>query len=244
VHLPPPTVVILAAVEAELRPLERLISEARPPFAPRFVVTGVGKASAAMETALALGESSAAIALQLGSAGAFRGAGLSPGDVVIADGEVLGDDGVETPDGFIDLSGLGLAAATGPLGRIGNQVPTCMPGPGTLEALVECAMGRFAVRTGRLVTVSTGSGSERRAAEIASRWSPLAESMEGAAAALAAWRLGAAFFEVRGISNLTGKRDRAAWDIETACGHAAEIALRLLELEVGAARRKQGSSDG
>jgi futalosine hydrolase len=233
-----PTVLILAAVEAELRPLEDRLSKAPPSFTPRLAVTGIGKASAAMETAIALREAPVACVLQLGSAGAFPGLGLSPGDVVIADGEILGDDGVEAPGGFLSLSALGLTAATGPGGRIRNEVPTSRPQPETLHGLMETAAGLFTVRVGRLVTVSTGSGTDRRAAEISARWSPLAESMEGAAAALAAWRHGATFFEVRGISNMAGERDRSAWDIETACDHAAGIAIRLLELELGSTARE------
>jgi futalosine hydrolase len=232
---PLPAVLIVAAVDAELRPVERLLAEAPRRFAPRLAVTGVGKASAAMETAIALREGSPACVLQVGCAGAFPGRGLSPGDVVIADAEVFSDEGVEGPQGFLDLAALGLLASSGPAGRIGNDVPVTRPRAETLEEVTAHARGRFAIRVGRLATVSTGSGTRRRAEEVAARREPLAESMEGAAAALAAWRHGVPFYEVRGISNLAGERDRAAWDIETACERAAEVAVRIIDLEIGGA---------
>ncbi len=62
----------------------------------------------------------------------------------------------------------------------------------------------------------TGLASEAR--ELAERWEAMAESMEGAAAAHICALYGMPFLEVRGISNLVGDRDRAAWEVQTGGG--------------------------
>jgi len=56
------------------------------------------------------------------------------------------------------------------------------------------------------------------------------ESMEGAAAAQVADRLGLPFAEVRGVSNLVGERDKRAWDLRSAIAHSCR-ALRALLLD-------------
>ena len=48
--------------------------------------------------------------------------------------------------------------------------------------------------------------------------------MEGAAAALVAWRQRVRFSEIRGISNMTGNRNRESWKIAEACEAAAAAA--------------------
>jgi len=108
-----------------------------------------------------------------------------------------------------------------------------VPRPEALAALAERTSGRYAVRPGRLATVSTGSGTDARAAEVERRSSALAESMEGAAAALAALHRGTPFFEVRGISNRAGDRQRGSWEIGPAAEHAAEAAVLIMEAELG-----------
>jgi futalosine hydrolase len=227
----PPTVLILSAVDREIEPLRRRLGAAPAAFAPRFVVTGVGKVSAALGTAAALRELAPALALQIGCAGAYPRAFLEIGDVVVADGEILGDEGVESPEGFLDLAHLGLPAAFDRGAPVFNRVPTGAPSAAQWEEALRRIGSHFTLRRGRLVTLSTASGTRRRAEEVAAHWDPLAESMEGAAAALACLRHGCPFLEVRGISNQVGERRREEWDVETACEHAAEVAQRLLELE-------------
>ncbi|MBI4601871.1 MAG: futalosine hydrolase [Planctomycetes bacterium] len=229
------TVLLLTAVEREMAPLRRRRAALEAFCAPRLVVTGPGKISAACETALALREHVPALAVQVGCAGAYAGAGLRVGDVVVSDLEVLADEGAEAPGGFLDLERLGLPAGRDGDAPVYNQVRLSRPRPETWRAVLERAAGRFEVRLGRTATVSTVSATEERARSIAARWDPLAESMEGAAGALVALRLGCPFLEVRGISNLVGPRDRAAWDIDAACEHAAEVAVAVVAAELEAA---------
>ncbi|HVR76434.1 MAG TPA: futalosine hydrolase [Planctomycetota bacterium] len=228
----PPRVLFLAAVEQEILPLEAWLARLGDILEARLEVTGAGKASAASAAALAIAEFRPAIAVQVGCAGAYPASGMPVGGVVVSDLEILADEGVLAPEGFLDLSHLALPAASDRGRPVFNEVPTFRPRFETWQGLLERVGGRFQVRAGRTATVSTGSGTDERAREIASRWDPLSESMEGAAAAIAALRQGCPFLEVRGISNVVGQRDRASWRIEEASEHAAETAAHILELEI------------
>jgi futalosine hydrolase len=223
----PPSVVVLAAVEEEMEPLRALLERRDLPFRAHEVVSGIGKASAAAALALAIARHAPALVLQTGCAGAFPGAGLELGDVVVATGEVFGDEGVEAPGGFLALEDLGLGEGPG-RESLSNEVPTDHPSAEEWRRLLDLVGGRVRVIAGRLLTVSTGSGTDERSAEMSRRWGALAESMEGAAAALVARRMGAPFLEVRGISNFTGRRRRESWKIEAASSHAALVASHLL----------------
>ena len=227
-----PKVLLLSAVEEEMAPLHDRRKSLESFCAPDFVVTGVGKVNAACESALAFRSLAPVLSVQVGCAGAYPGALLSLGDVVISDQEILGDEGVEAPTGFLDLSKLGFPLATDGGLPIYNEIPTRRPRSESWKGLLCQIDGRYGLRSGPLVTLSTCSGTERRVLEIQARWNPLAESMEGAATALVALRHRCPFFEVRGISNQAGERERSAWDIKTACEHAAEVAVHLISLEL------------
>lgn len=216
---------VAAAVEQELAPfLER--ASRLPRGSWRTVVTGAGKINAALELDAAVGREVPESVVFLGSAGAFPSSGLEIGDVVIAGEEILADEGVEVPRGFVSMGDLGLPLGTRSGGKVYNEVPVAAPDESELEGLRTGARGAFRLAVGRLITVSTGTGTDRRAQTLAGRWrQPLAESMEGAAAALVAWRRGIPFVEIRGISNFTGNRDRASWELMTACEHAARVAV-------------------
>jgi futalosine hydrolase len=65
--------------------------------------------------------------------------------------------------------------------------------------------------------------------------------MEGFGAALACARLGLPFAEVRGVSNVAGVRDKAAWDVPSAI-RASSSAVRaaLRDGPVHASRHQPG----
>jgi futalosine hydrolase len=227
-----PSVLVLAAVEAEMEPFRRRLELLASVCLPRLVLTGAGKTGAAIIASRAFSAAPCALAVQIGVAGALPGSGLEPGDVALATWEFLADEGVEAPDGFLDLDALGLPSAVIGGKALYSEIPLRSPAPATVRAIEENAGGSYGVRAGRLATVSAGSGTDARALEVASRSSALAESMEGAAVALAALHHGACFFEVRGISNRAGARDRGSWIIETAADRAAEAASLLVRLEL------------
>lgn len=188
-------------------------------------VLGVGKAAcAAALTELLLDlqrERRPAGVLLFGVAGAVparhrpasaTGDHLQIGGVCVVGADRFGDEGVATERGFLDLGAEGLVA-TGPFAA-----------DAAMTAALAAQLGAPVVGG---VTVSTCSGSEAAAGNLARRTGALVESMEGAAAAFVAARRGLPFAQLRAISNFTGDRDRAGWDLATAV-HAVQQALHSL----------------
>jgi futalosine hydrolase len=164
---------------------------------------GPAAAAAATATALSLAPGGYALAVSAGIAGGFAGRAALR-DVVEATLIVAADLGAETPDGFLGLSALGFGSgevAAAPLG-----IPGAKRGP--------------------VLTVSTVTGSEGRAAELAARGG-YAEAMEGFGVAEAASRHGVPVGELRAISNEVGVRGAVSWDIAGALAALRSAAREL-----------------
>lgn len=196
------------------------------------VAGGIGRTNAAAQTVQSLlehGRFSAVISAgiagalpRVGSGGATvdaeaseRHAMLDLGTVVVATSCVYAEEGLITPEGFRDMTGLGFR-----LGDFeGNAVPVD-------QRLLRAILARLATRrdlhtvAAPIATVATCSGSDAAALEIARRTGAVAEAMEGAAVVHAARRLGVPAIEIRVISNTTGSRAAQRWDVG--------LALRVL----------------
>lgn len=164
--------------------------------------TGVSKANAAGALAMVLGQGRHNAVVNLGIAGALpQDRPMRVTETIVADRCVFGDEGILTPEGYRDVASIGF-----PITPDGGSAIACD------GRLVE-AFAPLTTRVGAIATVSTCSASDALAADIARRTGALAETMEGAAMALVAARMGVAYAEVRAISNLTGDRGAQAWDI-------------------------------
>jgi futalosine hydrolase len=166
------------------------------------LLTGVGKANAAGAVARVLDPFRHRGVLSAGVAGALPTSGLLIGASVLASECVFADEGVDSPEGFVDLAARGFPP--GPWAGTGAPADAAlgMPWAGLVD------------RTGPIATVSVCSGTDARASAIAARTGALAEAMEGAAVAAIASRLGAPFGELRVISNTTGTNP--SWDLPAA----------------------------
>ncbi|MCE2874327.1 MAG: futalosine hydrolase [Planctomycetaceae bacterium] len=185
------------------------------------VVSGIGRTNAAAATTAALLEQGPFDgALSVGIAGALPDAMLQAGDVVVATECVYMEEGLATPDGFVDMQGMGF-----PLGDFdGNRVPT------------EPALAKFLpgpLHRGVIATVATCSGTDALAVEVERRTGAIAEAMEGAAVVHAARRLGLPGGEVRVISNSTGDRAKQQWDIARAFAAMHTLGARFDQLLQG-----------
>jgi futalosine hydrolase len=170
------------------------------------MMTGIGKANSAGAAVLAI-ERGASIVICLGVAGSLREE-VGLGDVVIATECVFSDEGVQTDEAFISCADLGFAI--GPAGAIPVDEGLCG------------ALGVRAAHRGPIATVSMCAGTEALAASRRGQGA-VAEAMEGGAAGLAAWRLGARFAEVRVISNSTGERRSQRWDLDGALVRLSDV---------------------
>jgi futalosine hydrolase len=179
------------------------------------LITGVGKANAAGATARALDLSRHQAVLSIGVAGALPGSGLAVGDVVAAEASTFADEGLLTPERFLDCHAMGF-----PFGAFeGAAVPVDPRLLGVIRPLSKA--------TGPIATVSTCAGVDALAAEVRARTGALAEAMEGAAVGLVANRLGAPFAELRVISNTTGDRAAQTWDLKGALARLEAVVAVL-----------------
>ena len=181
------------------------------------VVSGVGRTNAAVATTRALIEEGPFDAvLSAGIAGSLSGAQtpLEVGDVVLASESVYHEEGLITPEGFLETSRMGF-----PLGAFaGNRIPSS---PVLLQRLE--GIGRNAV----VATVATCSGTDAAAAGVLNRTGASAEAMEGAAVLHAASTFSCPAVEIRVISNTTGDRESQVWALDRAFSVLAGIVPEL-----------------
>jgi futalosine hydrolase len=200
-------------VPAGQPPLVVVATDAERPsgFGGEVLVCGVGKTGAAAATAARLAKGGVRAVLSFGVAGAYPGAGIGVGDVVVATEVAVLDEGLETGERFVAFARPGMTVAAA----------AWAPCDASLAASASRGTG-FRIVRGRIATVSVCAGTARLAIERHATGA-VAESMEGAAVAHAAALFGVPFAEVRGISNLCGPRDGARFDLGTAVRNAATV---------------------
>lgn len=178
-------------------------------------VVGVGPVKAAVGTCgllAALGPFDLVVSAGV-AGGLARRAG--PAALVVATSARYTDLGSLTDEGFLDLQALGLDA----LGMDVCSVRACPDGAPLLDRLRRSAdVGGGVVGAGvvggEVLTVTTMTGTDARAAELADAHpGAVAEAMEGWGVSEAALADGVRWAEVRAISNAVGRRDRGGWDL-------------------------------
>ncbi|MBI5212608.1 MAG: futalosine hydrolase [Nitrospirae bacterium] len=151
-------------------------------------ICGVGKANAAHGAALLIEKFKPDSVYNIGVGGAYPSSGLSIGDVVIAEKEIYGDEGLLSKDGFHTMDEI-LSNAI--LNEFIMRVP---------EELKEFK------NKGNFVTVSTCTGTLEKGREIEKKFNAVCENMEGAAITQICALSGIPVTEIRGISNIIEDR--------------------------------------
>lgn len=181
------------------------------------LVSGVGMVATATWCANAFARERYDLALNLGVCGTFDRT-IPLGTVVHVVTDRLGELGAEDGDAFLTVQQLQLLGDNEPPfvnGRLVNEVP---PAFATLNSL----------RAVDGITVSTVHGREPSIACVTERFSPQVESMEGAAFMYACLVHGVPFAQVRAISNVVERRNRAAWKLTEAIENLGSTTLRML----------------
>lgn len=171
-------------------------------------VLGVGKAAAAMRATQQLLVGRPEWLLLIGVCGAYPGSGLEVGSLCLVGEDVLADEGVALPDGaFLDLAALGLAGSglRGPCGPFMAD-----------QARTQQAARLLAAPVVRGATVSACSGNDELSRALAGRSGAQVETMEGGAVLMVCQELGVPAVQLRCVSNRTGDRARAGWDLRGA----------------------------
>ncbi len=180
----------------------------------RPLVTGIGPVNAAVAlTRELVRRPRTAAVLCCGVGGAYPGSGLSVGDVACARTECYADLGVAAPEGFLDMEALGYPVVAGDT-PLYNLLPLeLFPAP----------------RRVPFVTCTTCTGTDEAARALEARTGGAVESMEGAAIVHVARLHGIQVGEIRGISNMVGRRDRGSWRVREAARAAQEALLSWLD---------------
>ena len=226
---------LVAATELEIAPLVAgLSSHHRPPeggphderlraftHASHHVdvlITGVGMVAAATWCARTVVRHSYDLALNLGVCGSFVPA-YPPATVVNVASDCFPELGAEDGDQFLTMQQLGLSGLDDAPFR-GGRLVNPEPAPHAVVAALPAVSG---------ITVNTVHGNTGSIARVVDRYAPDIESMEGAAFMYACLVAGTRFAQVRAVSNMVERRNRAAWKLREAVDALNDTALRLIE---------------
>jgi futalosine hydrolase len=223
---------LVAATEPELAPLvarltpashslcsERLRAFTHGSHQVDVLTTGVGMVATAAWCGRVLARQPYDFAVNLGVCGSFDPA-FPPGTVVNVLVDCIAELGAEDGEEFLTVQQLGLLA------------PDEFPFRGGILVNPEAKSNRVIARlpgaTG--ITVNTVHGNELSIARVVERFHhPVVETMEGAAFMYSCLVSGVRFAQVRAVSNMVEKRNRAAWKMGEAVTALADAGLRLIE---------------
>jgi futalosine hydrolase len=222
-------ILVVAATPLEVAPLVARLQRV-PPVTSRLesyrhalhdvdlLTTGVGMVATAVWCSDRLARERYDLALNLGVCGAFdRARPLAQAVHVVSD--MFAELGAEDGDRFLPLAELGLLGPdefpfSG--GRVINTAECRNP---ALQALPRVAG----------ITVNTVHGDEATIARVVERLHPDVESMEGAAFMYACLVHGVPFAQVRVVSNVVERRNRAAWKMPESIAELGRTALDILD---------------
>jgi futalosine hydrolase len=201
-------ILVVAATEREI---PRVISGPRGGHSIEVLITGVGMVATAAHCAQALARARYDVAFNFGICGSFIPE-LPPGIVVHVTEDRLVELGAEDDETFLPIEDLGLGQSS----IIVNHAPPA----NTALAALPSVCG---------ITVNTVHGAEATIAAVMKRCTPQVESMEGAAFAYACSLAAVPYAQVRAVSNVVARRNRASWRIDEAIGALNDAALRILD---------------
>ncbi len=204
-----------------------------------IVFSGIGKTNAAYAAASMIGIFCPSMIIGFGAGGAYPSSDLNIGDIAVATSEIYGDEGVETSKGFLGMEYIGIPLARKGGTKYFNSFPLDrrMARQTFKAAMASDCPGKeaekgFSVMKGPFVTVSTCTGTRRKARELEKRYGAICENMEGAAIVhvCAMHRLPVA--EMRGISNIVEDRDRGKWDIRLAAANCRRSIIAFMKRDI------------
>ncbi len=187
-----------------------------------FTHCGVGKVNAAHSATLVLENYFADIIILFGIAGAYD---AKVGDVVVAETENYGDEGVLTKEGWKSMELTGF-----PMVKNGREYYNTFPMDTELMQRAVKASKDLGLNiiTGNFVTVSQSSGTREMGDVLKKRFNGLCENMEGAAVAHICALYKTPLLEVRGISNIVENRDLKKWNIPLAVSHCNKVVSEVV----------------
>jgi futalosine hydrolase len=222
-------ILLVAATSFEVAPLagrltatadssERVRTFTHGPHHLDILTAGVGMVATAAGCARALASHGYDLAINLGVCGSFNAA-YPPGSVVNVVTDCFPELGAEDGERFLTVHELGLLGMDDPPFR-GGKLVNAEPGVNAAAAALPRAAG---------ITVNTVHGDDGSIARVVERLTPDVETMEGAAFMYACLTSGVRFAQLRAVSNMVERRNRAAWKLPEAVAALNEVAMRAIE---------------
>ncbi len=198
-----------------------------------YMISGIGKVNAAHATTVLMERFSPGLLLLFGVGGAYPFSGLGVGDIAVAEKEVYGDEGVQVKEGFQETDFIGIPLLKKGRRRYFNEFPLNAKIVEVVKRSLKLITHRSSlitgVKSGTFVTVSTCTGTRRRARELQKRFGAICENMEGAAVAHVCRLYDTPMAEIRGISNIVEDRDTAKWNIRLASENCQRVVMEVLK---------------
>lgn len=191
--------------------------------------SGIGKINAAHSATCIIERFPVDGIINMGVAGAYSGSGLGNGDIAVASKEIFGDDGVIEANGWSSMETIGIPLVQHGRKKYFNEFPLQNKLCKKMIGSINSSSFQPQITQGPFVTVSAASGSSSRARELERRFHGVCENMEGAAIAQVCALYKTPFFEIRGISNKAGIRDRRKWDLKTAADNCQKLVLESIK---------------
>ncbi|MBF0515627.1 MAG: futalosine hydrolase [Nitrospirae bacterium] len=191
------------------------------------VQTGVGKVNAAIAASLVIEKYRPDVVISMGIGGAYPAADLAVGAVAVAQCEIYGDEGVMLDDDFLTLEEIAIPFYKNGAVEFFNTFPLDPKLTGQLYDTVSPLFKQ--VKTGPFITVSTCTGTKKRADDLTKRFDAICENMEGAAIAHTCAMFGTPAVEIRSISNIAADRDKDKWEITLASQIAGRAVIMFIK---------------
>ncbi len=225
-------VLVVAATQAEISPFVSGLGRASVvgPRVTRYenqgaghdidvLISGVGMVATAAWCSRVLSTAPFDLALNLGVCGSFKPE-IFPGSVVHVVSDRLAELGAEDGDAFLTIQEMKLLGDDEFPFTTGRLVNASPPPLGKLSSM----------RPVNSITVNTVHGNADSIARTTERFAPDVESMEGAAFMYACLVQAVPFAQVRAVSNMVERRNRAAWKLDEAIANLGIVARQILEL--------------
>lgn len=190
-----------------------------------FTHCGVGKVNAAHSTTLMLENYNIDLLILSGVGGAYLES-AQVGDIVVAQSENYGEEGVLTKEGWRSMEFTGF-----PLLENEKEYYNTFPVDMDLVQIAinaSKASGFYAI-SGNFVTVSQCSGTREMGEILKKRFNGICENTEGAAVAHICTLYKVPMIEIRGISNIIEERDLKRWNVQRAASNCNKAVIELIK---------------
>jgi futalosine hydrolase len=196
-----------------------------------YITSGIGKTNASRGTTILIERFSPRIIVNFGVGGAYPSSGLQIGDIAVAEKEIYGDEGVSLNDGFHTAEVIGIPFFIKARKRYFNefQFDKRLFKMAVRISHITRHTSRITVKSGHFLTISTCTGTLKRAKELENKFHVICENMEGAAVAHVCVSYGIPVVEIRGISNTVEDRDMKRWDIRMAAENCQKVVKEFLK---------------